>query len=241
MSHAIVEESAKQIVELSVEDVAVEYAVAESFMRERVAEICTGHAAQMIWILEHSHVYTAGQRVTREEIQEVVCKVHPVLVYESERGGQMAYHGPGQRIIYFMLNMTSIYGSGNTDIRRFVHDVEDVAILTLRNIGVNAFRVDGLTGVWTQTTAQNQTSIACEIKKIAALGLKFKKTVSYYGLSINISTDMSYYSNIAPCGLSSSTVTSLEKLGIIISITEFDLALISAISHIFPNITLKPV
>ncbi len=195
----------------------VDYPDAVTRQEERVAAIRRKEAPETIWLLEHPPLYTAG---TSAKKQDLLKARFPV--YETGRGGQYTYHGPGQRIAYVMLDLQKRGG----DIRKFVFDLEEIVIRTLEAFKVKAYRREGKIGLW----------VACrdgQQKKIAALGLRVRSGVTYHGLSLNVNPDLSHYDGIVPCGIAEDGVTSLHALGKTASMEELDAILQKKFREIF--------
>jgi lipoyl(octanoyl) transferase len=188
-------------VEWAVSDRAVDYAGAVRAMQERAAQIAQGRAPELIWLLEHPPIYTAG---TSAHMQDLLWPdrfpVHP-----TGRGGQLTYHGPGQRIVYTMLDVKKRTG----DVRAFVAALEDWIIGTLAELGVDGEPRRDRVGVWVRRPDKGP---AAE-DKIAAIGLRLSKWVSLHGLSLNVAPNLTHYDGIVPCGVSGYGVTSLADLG----------------------------
>ncbi len=204
----------------------VPYPEAVTFMEERAAAIREKAAAELIWLLQHPPLYTAGTSAKPADLLEP----ERFPVYEAGRGGQYTYHGPGQRIIYTMLDLDK----RGRDVRAFVHSLEEWIILSLREFGIEAERRPGRVGLWIERQAENRED------KIAAIGIRLKKWVSYHGIAININPDLSHFSGIVPCGIASGPeshfgVTSLADLGRNISIERFDEALKKSFYTIFES------
>lgn len=200
-------------VEWRIEDKPVAYDEAEKLMKERAAAIAAGDAPEMVWLVEHPALYTAGTSAKREDLLDAA----KLPVFESGRGGQFTYHGPGQRVIYIMLDLSSRH----KDIRRFVCALEKWIIDTLDDFNIKGEIEDGRVGVWVKRPEKG----ALAQDKIAAIGVRVSKWVSYHGISLNIHPDLSHYTGIVPCGISDAGVTSFEDLGQLNSMSEVDMAL----------------
>ena len=188
-------------------DTPVLYPDAVADMEKRVADIASGDAPELtkelVWCLEHPALYTAG---TSADIADLI-EPNRFPVFKSGRGGEYTYHGPGPLVGYFMLDLRK----RGRDVRAFVAGLEQLVIDTLADFGVKAERRSGRIGVWVDMVdAQGQKSEA----KIAAIGVRIRKWVSYHGISININPDLSHFGGIVPCGISEHGVTSLHALGI---------------------------
>jgi lipoyl(octanoyl) transferase len=203
--------------EWRISDGLVPYDEALATMETRVADIRTGRAEELIWLLEHPPLYTAG---TSSKPQDLLQPRFPVHV--AGRGGQYTYHGPGQRVVYTMLDLRR----RRQDVRRFVSDLEDWTIRTLARFNVRAERRGGRVGVWVAREGQRED-------KIAAIGVRIRHWVSFHGLSINVEPDLSHYSGIVPCGISQHGVTSLVDLGLPVTMTDLDMALAETFDEVF--------
>lgn len=192
---------------LSSESVGYPEALAE--MEQRNAAVQTGDARELIWLLEHPPLYTAG---TSSDPAELLSQEFPV--YDTGRGGRHTYHGPGQRVGYIILNLKT----RNADVRGFVHALEHWVIAALAEFGVMARAVDGRVGIWCDTPDGQEA-------KIGAIGIRIRKWVTMHGFSVNINPDLSHFGGIVPCGISEYPVTSLAQLGIAIKLQDFDEAL----------------
>ena len=174
--------------------VAYDYAI--NFMEERVNYIVQGKKNEAIWFLEHPSVYTTGRSfVTKTN------NIDNIPIYNTGRGGKITWHGPGQRIIYLMINIKK----RNNDIRKFVFNLESYIINCLRELGIISFKKKGLVGIWTKNENGNDA-------KIASLGLRVSKGIIYHGLSINVDCDLSNFKKIDPCGIKNSSVTSIVAI-----------------------------
>lgn len=194
---------------------------------DRLAEgISKGTDPETIWLLEHPPLYTAGTSAQSEDL------VDPdrFPVYPSKRGGQYTYHGPGQRVAYVMLDL----GQRGRDVRAFVHQVEEWVIATLAEFNVQGERRDGRVGVW---VVRHDKPLGLDGNpqedKIAAIGLRVRKWVSFHGLSINVEPDLDHFSGIVPCGISEHGVTSLVDLGLPVTMEDVDVALKKTFAEVF--------
>ena len=193
-------------------DGLVPYEEALAFMEARVADISAGTASECIWLLEHPPLYTAGTSAKREDL--VAPDRFPV--YEARRGGQYTYHGPGQRVVYVMLDVAK----RGRDVRCFVRDLERWVINTLAEFNV--------TGEIREGEREDKPLTATGAKtedKIAAIGIRLRKWVSFHGISINVEPDLEHFSGIVPCGITEHGVTSLVDLGLPVTMDDLDLAL----------------
>ena len=194
----------------------VDYPAACAHMESRAADITAGTDAEQVWLLEHSPLYTAGTSAKPDDL--VMPDRFPV--FKSGRGGQYTYHGPGQRVAYVMLDLSA----RGKDIRCYVNQLEGWIIDTLADFGVTAGRREGRVGVWV-TMPDGHASGHAEAK-IAAIGVRVRKWVTFHGISINVDPDLSHFTGIVPCGISQHGVTSLKDLGVDASMAELDAALV---------------
>lgn len=199
------------------EDRAIEWIVAEApvpypealaWMEARAAAVAAGDAREAVWLVEHPPLYTSG---TSADPTELLDPRFPVFV--AGRGGRYTYHGPGQRVVYLVLNI----GKRGRDVRCFVHAVENWVIAALARLGVEAWRAPGRVGIWTEHAGREA--------KIGAIGIRVRRWVSMHGFSINVAPDLLHFDGIVPCGLSEFSMTSLQQLGIATNMTELDAAL----------------
>ena len=201
--------------ELRIETNRVPYRTALDAMTERNAAIAQGSAKELVWLLEHPPVYTAGTSAAADELLDPRFEV-----VKAGRGGRYTYHGPGQRIGYVLLNLNT----RARDVRGYVHALEGWIIDTLDAFGVKAFRREGRIGIWT-------TDIDGSEAKIGAIGVRVRRWVTMHGFSVNLSPDLSHFSGIVPCGIADYGVTSLARLGINIESREWDQALLARIEE----------
>ena len=210
-------------VEWRISDTLVPYPVAVAAMEQRVAEIRAGTAPELIWLLEHPPLYTAGTSARPDDL----LAPDRFPVYQSGRGGQYTYHGPGQRVAYVMLDLRARGG----DLRAFVRDLEEWIIRTLARFDLRGERRPGRVGIWLAQPDGRED-------KIAAIGVRVRHWVSFHGISINVDPDLEHFAGIVPCGIESGPqsrfgVTSLRRLGIPCSIREFDGPLKDAFTEVF--------
>lgn len=202
------------------------YREAERFMQDRASDIASGNAEELIWLLEHPPLYTAG---TSAKIADLVDP-NFLPVFETRRGGQYTYHGPGQRVAYVMLNV----GARGRDVHMFVRQLEDWVIATLAEFNVKGERRQGRVGVWvTRPDQPPNADGSIREDKIAAIGVRLKKWVSFHGISINVEPDLSHYHGIIPCGIQEYGVTSLVDLGLPVSMADVDAALKRCFDQVF--------
>lgn len=199
------------------------YPEAVSAMEARVAAISAGVAPEQVWLVEHPPLYTAGTSADNDDLLDA----DRFPVYQAGRGGEFTYHGPGQRVGYVMMDLNR----RDRDVRKFVRDLEEWMIATLAAFGVTGERRDGRVGIWIDHGRHGGP--AGKEDKIAAIGVRLRRWVSFHGVSININPDLSHYDGIVPCGISQYGVTSLEELGISASIADVDQALRSAFESVF--------
>lgn len=195
----------------------VPYEAASAAMIERAAAVAEGRASELVWLLEHPPLYTAG---TSAKADDLLAPAR-FAVHRTGRGGQFTYHGPGQRVIYVMLDVRRRFG----DVRAFVAALEDWIIAALAGLGVESEKRQGQVGVWVRQGSG--------YAKIAAIGVRLSRWVSSHGISLNVSPDLSHYDGIVPCGIRDAGVTSLAALGRSTDMTTVDLALRAALeTHI---------
>jgi len=198
----------------------VPYPDAVSLMERRVEAIGMGRERECVWLLEHPPLYTAG---TSARAGDLIAPER-FEVFRTGRGGQYTYHGPGQRVAYVMLDLKR----RGPDIRRFVRDLEAWLIATLDRFGVHGERREGRVGIWVP-----QAGAAGGEAKIAAIGVRVRRWVTYHGVSLNIAPDLEHFSGIVPCGIDGYGVTSLRDLGIDASMDQVDAALKTCFDEIF--------
>ena len=191
-----------RVIEWARSKTAVDYPDAVSAMQERATRIAAGTAAELVWLLEHPPIYTAGTSAREDEL--LVRDRFPI--HRTGRGGRLTYHGPGQRIAYVMLDVKRRGG----DVRAFITALEGWIIGTLADLGVAGETRPDRVGVWVR---RPQRGVDAE-DKIAAIGLRLTKWVSLHGISLNVAPDLSHYCGIVPCGIAGHGVTSLADLGI---------------------------
>jgi lipoyl(octanoyl) transferase len=209
-------------VEWRTSDGLVPYEAALAEMEARAAALAEGRAPELIWLLEHPPLYTAG---TSASGGEVIDARFPV--YEAGRGGQMTYHGPGQRVVYLMLDLKR----RRPDVRAYVATLEEWIIRTLASFNVRGERREDRVGVWVRRPEQG----AAREDKIAAIGIRLKRWVSLHGIAINVDPDLSHFSGIVPCGVREQNygVTSLVDLGLPVTMEDVDVALKAEFEGLF--------
>ena len=213
-------------VEWQVSSGLTKYPAALETMENRVAEINVG-GNERVWLVEHPPLYTAGTSARRDDLLED----NRFPVYTAGRGGEYTYHGPGQRVCYAMLNLNH----HGRDIRRYVRDLEEWVIATLAALGITGQRRDGRVGIW----VNRSTDIGSGVRedKIAAIGVRVRRWVSFHGISINLNPDLEHYEGIVPCGIREFGVTSLKELGLSINMSELDDALRTSFETVFDRDT----
>ena len=189
----------------------INYELAMSFMKSRVSDINLKNEKELLWFLEHDHIYTQGTSAKNDEI----INLDNINIIKTNRGGKTTYHGPGQRIIYFLINLNK----RNRDIRKFISIIENTVISFLSEYNIEAKSFKDRVGIW--VTKANNIVFEKE-KKIGAIGLRVSKWITYHGLSFNINPDIKYYDNIHACGLKNYKNTSLKELDVEITKEEFD-------------------
>ena len=197
------------------------YEDAVAAMEARVAAIRAGDAAELVWCLEHPPLYTAGTSADAAELLDA----GGLPVYRTGRGGRFTWHGPGQRVAYVMLDIKA----RGADVRGFVRDLEDWVIAALAGLGVTAERREGRVGLWVAHGGKEE--------KIAAIGVRVRRWVSYHGIAVNVAPELAYYAGIIPCGISDHGVTSLAALGNKATMADVDGALKDTFEEVFARAT----
>lgn len=187
----------------------LEYTPTMAEMEGKVANIISGEGDSEVWFLEHPPVYTAGTSAAESDLKDD----NNFPVHKVGRGGKYTYHGPGQRVVYLMLKLKDFYNP--PDLKKFVCELEQWVIDSLQEIGIESFRRAGRVGIWCFDKNGKEA-------KIAAIGIRVRKWVSFHGVSINVEPDLSHFNGIVPCGISEFGVTSIKEMGIDISMAEFD-------------------
>ena len=170
----------------------VDYNIALKFLEERVKDVINGKKPELLWILEHKAIFTAGNNSRENEILNKKIKV-----IKTSRGGKITYHGPGQLIVYFVLNLNK----RQKDIRKFIRNIEKCIILTLKDYKIKSYNDLKNVGIW--------VNVNNEAKKVAAIGIRVKRWIAFHGFSINISNNLEVYKNIVPCGIYNKKITNL--------------------------------
>lgn len=208
-----------------ISDGLTDYRTAEARMQARAEAIAAGQADELVWLVEHPPLYTAGTSAKPADL------VQPdrFPVYQVGRGGQYTYHGPGQRVIYTMLDVKARGG----DVRCFVRDLERWVIATLAEFNVTGEIRQGRVGVWVQRPDRPGPDGAPTEAKIAAIGIKLRRWISFHGISINVEPDLSHFDGIVPCGIRDHGVTSLVDLGLPVTMADLDAALMATFEGAF--------
>ncbi|MBK8083311.1 MAG: lipoyl(octanoyl) transferase LipB [Devosia sp.] len=208
-------------VEWLISDDLVPYPVALEAMRTRAAAIAEGGAGERVWLLEHPPLYTAGTSAASGDL----LAPDRFPVYDAGRGGQYTYHGPGQRVVYFMLDLRQ----RGRDVRCLVRGLEALIVDVLAEFNIQGERREGRIGVWVQRPDKGPG----REDKIAAIGVRVSRWVSFHGIAINVMPELDHFGGIVPCGISDQGVTSFEDLGQLASIAEVDVALRRAFERRF--------
>jgi lipoyl(octanoyl) transferase len=200
----------------------VDYPTAVAEMEARVAAIRNGSGRELVWLLEHPALYTAGTSANPEDL----LNARGLPVYQTGRGGQYTWHGPGQRVAYVMLDLTR-HGA---DVRRYVRNLEDWILRALAQFNVTGERRAGRVGIWVARGSGRED-------KIAAIGVRVRRWVSYRGIAINVEPDLSHYAGIVPCGVADPNlgVTSLVDLGLPVTMEDLDNALMATFGEVFDD------
>lgn len=202
----------------------VGYAAAVKAMERRVEQITAGQAMELVWLLEHPPLYTAGVSAKDDDLLDATR----FPVHRTSRGGQFTYHGPGQRVAYVMLDLNQ----RGRDVRAFVRGLEQWVIGAIGEFGVPAEVRDGRVGVWVERKGPGWS----REDKIAAIGVKVRRWVSFHGISLNVEPDLSHFGGIVPCGISEHGVTSLVDLGVPATMDEADAALKTSFRRVFGDL-----
>lgn len=222
-AETMIDANAPSAVEWRVAEATVPYPAAVAEMEARVAAIRAEQAPELVWLLEHPPLYTAGTSARDEDL----LAPNRFPVYRTGRGGQFTYHGPGQRVAYVMLDLRR----RGQDVRKFVRDLEDWLILTLARFNVAGERRDGRVGIW---VARGGGPTGRE-DKIAAIGVRVRHWVSYHGVALNVEPALEHFAGIVPCGIARPElgVTSLADLGLPVAMADADVALKQAFEEVF--------
>ncbi len=213
-------------VEWRIEPGLTSYPEAVAFMEKRAADIRDGSAGEMIWLVEHPPLYTAGTSAKASDLIEP----DRFPVHAAGRGGEYTYHGPGQRVAYVMLDLKR----RREDVRVFVGALEEWIIRTLDRFNVKGERREDRVGVWVVRPDRPPLSAGTPAEdKIAAIGIRLRKWVSFHGISLNVEPDLTHFSGIVPCGISGYGVTSLVDLGLPVTMDDVDVAMRQAFEEVF--------
>ena len=207
-------------IEWRISNALTPYPDALEAMEERAQAVRDGRAQELIWLLEHPPLYTAGTSADPAEL----FNPYRFPVYRAGRGGRYTYHGPGQRVGYVMLDLEK----RGKDIRRFVHSLEEWVIGALAQLDIEAYRVSGRIGIWIRRDNEDA--------KIGAIGVRVRRWVTMHGFAVNIGPELSHFSGIVPCGIADAPVTSLDQIGVSNGQADFDLALRQGLDHFLASI-----
>ncbi len=213
------EKDEKRTLEWRITEKPVDYEWAVLEMETRVKAIRDGEASELVWLLEHPPLYTAGTSADPDDL----LTPDRFPVFQTGRGGQYTYHGPGQRVAYVMLDLKR----RGPDVRKFVWSLEEWVIQTLQHFNVRGERRDGRIGIW---VARNKGT---REDKIAAIGVRLRRWVSYHGIAINLDPELEHFAGIVPCGVNEHGVTSLVDLGLPITMADLDVALKESFEEVF--------
>ena len=212
----------------------VPYEEALAWMEARVAAIAAGEAPECLWFLEHPPLYTAGTSARAEELLEPAR----LPVYRTGRGGRFTYHGPGQRVVYVMLDLRR----RRRDLRAFVTALEEWVIAALARLGIAARRHDERVGVWVPRGGGARLADGTPAEdKIAAIGIRLRRWVSFHGLAVNVNPDLAHYRGIVPCGITGHGVTSLAALGSPAGMADLDAALEASFAEAVEGRLAEPI
>ena len=200
----------------------IDYPDSIEFMEKKIEDIHKNNCKEFLWFLEHDNIYTAGTSAKKKDL----INSNKFKVYKSSRGGQYTYHGPGQRVVYLMLNLRK----KGYDIRKFISLIEEWIIKSLKDLDVNAVNDKNHVGIW----IKDKNSL----KKISSIGLRVRKGITFHGISINLNPNLENFKGINPCGNDPKDVTSLEEIGLKNKIKKFDQVLLKNFSTVF-NVKLK--
>ncbi|QFT63791.1 lipoyl(octanoyl) transferase LipB [Roseivivax sp. THAF30] len=202
------------------------YEEAVEVMEARAEAIAAGDAEELVWLVEHPPLYTAGTSARTEDLREP----DRFPVFTTKRGGQYTYHGPGQRVAYTMLDV----GRRGRDVRRFVADLEAWVIAALAEFGLTGHIREGRVGVWIERSEKAALPDGSTAEdKIAAIGIRLRRWVSFHGVSINVEPELEHFSGIVPCGITDYGVTSLVDLGLSVTMPDVDVALRKSFEEVF--------
>lgn len=215
-------------VEWKISEGLTEYPNAVEAMETRVAGILSGDLPEQVWLVEHPPLYTAGTSANVSDLLDP----DRFPVFEAHRGGEYTYHGPGQRVAYAILDLNR----REKDVRKYVWKLEEWIIQTLDQFNVKGERRDGRVGVWVARPDRPSLPDGSPAEdKIAAIGVRIRKWVTFHGISINVEPDLDHFNGIVPCGIEGYGVTSLVDLGIPVTMEDVDIALNHSFSRVFEN------
>ena len=186
------------MIEWKISKTPIPYNQSLKFMIKRINNIYQGKHYELIWILEHPHTYTMGTNHKNKQI----CNINKIPIIQSNRGGNITYHGPGQIVIYILLNLNK----RNKNIHYFIWQLEEIIIKTLKNHNLKTKRKNNYIGIWVPPIKNKET-------KIASIGIRIKKWISYHGIALNLSTNLSYFNKINPCDIKNYKMISIKKIG----------------------------
>tara|TARA_B100000579_G_C22662300_1_gene771549 strand:+ start:321 stop:938 length:618 start_codon:yes stop_codon:yes gene_type:complete len=184
-------------IEVKYSDNSIDYLQSMSILEQRVKDVLLGNKKELLWIIEHNHVYTAGTSSRKQDLLD-----NSIQLIKTNRGGKYTYHGPGQKVVYFVLNLNK----RGKDIRELIRKIENCIIKILSEYNIKSYADKKNIGIWVGDEKNSE--------KIAAIGIKVKKWIAYHGFSLNVSNDLNKYDSIIPCGIKNKGVTSLKKLGV---------------------------
>ncbi len=204
----------KKSIETLISKELVDYNYAISFMEERIEAIQNNLKPEMIWLLSHPSIYTCGISSDKKDF----LSKPSIPVYETSRGGQITYHGPGQRVVYVMVNLNK-----NKNLRKFIKTLENICIESLKEFGIESRSYRNRIGIWVKKNKLNNPD---NEKKIGSIGIKIKKWITFHGFSLNVNPNLKYFDTINSCGIKNCKVTSMKDLGININKKKFDKVLL---------------
>ena len=207
----------------------LDYKIALIRMEGIVDKIISGDEQETIWLLEHNEIYTAGTSTKDIHLENI----KGAQIIKTNRGGQLTFHGPGQRIIYLMVNLERF----SYDIRKYVSFLEQLIMNTLYEFNISTHRWDKAIGVWTYKQINSRKIVKKERHKIASIGIRVRKKISFHGISVNIYPNLDFFDKIVPCGLENSKATSAKELGVKVSYNDFDEALKINFEKLLKNYT----
>lgn len=214
------------MVDWIISDGFTDYPQAVAWMEARAIAIAQGNANEAVWLVEHPPIYTAGTSAKPADLTDP----NRFPVFNSKRGGQYTYHGPGQRVAYVLLDV----GARGRDVRKFVQQLEAWVIATLEEFNIKGEIREGRVGVWVTRNDKPRTATGqLQEDKIAAIGIRLRKWISFHGISLNLDPDLRHFDGIIPCGITDHGVTSLVDLGLPVTMNDLDLALRRRFETIF--------